>query len=380
MNAQFDATIESDTQTATELTVAFDSRHLTERGTDVALYDYADLNEQVLGNRSLICCPATARIDCLDRFRERFEVLLYHSIAGLERGLDGVDVYYRQVAGRRDATWPLPQRAGLRTAVHAVFEADDAHGDVYAAISDFVAARHAATAKRPPVVPYVVRPMPAADVDVRAILGIPPTAIVFGRHGGLETFDLDFAREAVREAVRARDDLWFLFVNTLPFDAHPRVLFLDKIVEPAFKRSFIEACDAMLHARAMGESFGLACAEFSICNKPVVTWFASRDRYHIDVLRERGIYYCDKGDLLRILLSFAPRAGDYDAYSQRFDPLTIMRIFDSVFLEPARRAKQNELRYLDGALASPLGAALTASVNVQGVPDGGSASVLAYQF
>nr|HMQ23771.1 hypothetical protein [Planctomycetota bacterium] len=137
---------------------------------------------------------------------------------------------------------------------------------------------------------------------------------------------------------------------------------------------------AMLQARAMGESFGLACAEFSICNKPVVTWFASRDRYHIDVLRERGIYYCDKGDLLRILLSFAPRAGDYDAYSQRFDPLTIMRIFDSVFLEPARRAKQNELRYLDGALASPLGAALTASVNVQGVPDGGSASVLAYQF
>ena len=59
-------------------TIAFDSGHLLERGTDVALYDYAHFNETLLQNRSLILCPAAAEISCIDKFRSRFSVLLYH--------------------------------------------------------------------------------------------------------------------------------------------------------------------------------------------------------------------------------------------------------------------------------------------------------------
>ncbi|MCB9880318.1 MAG: hypothetical protein H6834_00885 [Planctomycetes bacterium] len=313
-------------------TVAFDSGHLNERGTDVALFDYADLNETLLGNESIICCPAGAAMNCLDRFRERFDVVLYRSIAALERALAGVDVYYRMVAGRPDPAWPLPTVVGLETAVHTVFTADVPYGDRYAAISDFVAERHADGSEPPPVVPYVVRRPDAASIDMRGTLGIPSAATVLGRHGGYETFDLPFARDAVRSAVRKREDLWFVFVNTMPFDDHPRIAFLDAIIDPGKKAAFIDACDGMLHARGMGESFGLACAEFAIRGKPIITWFCSRDRFHIDVLRDKGLYYTDRQDLDRILESFVARDGDFDAYSVRFGPEPVMRTFEDVFL------------------------------------------------
>ena len=47
--------------------VAFDAGHLLERGTDVALYDYALGNEEILGNRSWILCPSRADVSALDK-------------------------------------------------------------------------------------------------------------------------------------------------------------------------------------------------------------------------------------------------------------------------------------------------------------------------
>ena len=44
-----------------------------------------------------------------------------------------------------------------------------------------------------------------------------------------------------------------------------------KIVEPELKVSFINTCDCMIHARTDGETFGLAIAEFSTLNKPIIS-------------------------------------------------------------------------------------------------------------
>lgn len=139
----------------------------------------------------------------------------------------------------------------------------------------------------------------------------------------------------MRAAARQREDLHFVFVNTEPFDEHPRVHFLGPIVDGPSKTAYIDACDAMLHARAMGESFGLSIAEFSIRNKPIYTWFDGRDRHHIDVLRAKGHYYVDGCDLLAQLLAFdrtRQTGRDYDAYSERFSPERVMAAFASVFL------------------------------------------------
>ena len=70
----------------------------------------------------------------------------------------------------------------------------------------------------------------------------------------------------------------------------------------------------------------------------MITWLGSPDRYHIEVLGDKGIYYQDPDDLRRILAAFRPLGGSFDAYSERFGPEPVMREFERVFLlpQPAR--------------------------------------------
>ena len=96
---------------------------------------------------------------------------------------------------------------------------------------------------------------------------------------------------------------------------------------------FINTCEAMIHARIEGESFGLSCAEFSIRNKPIITWNGSPDRNHIEVLGEKGIYYSTPQELKDILLSFDKQQDkDWNAY-RCFNPHDAMKTFDEVFLK-----------------------------------------------
>ncbi len=320
-------------QATRRLCVAFDAGHLLERGTDVALYDYAEGNEEVLGHRSLILCPAQADVSALDKFRQRFSVCLYRDRADLEHLLANVDVYYVQDHGARPPGGRARPPQG-RTVVHCVFEAKEPHGDVYAAISSWVAEHHGVPGRRPcPVVPYIVRRPPAATGDLRGHLGIPAGATVLGRHGGLGTFNIPFVHGEVMRALAERDDLWFVFLNTRPFaPPHQRIVHLPATVDLVAKARFVRTCDAMLHARAEGETFGLAVAEFSVCHKPVLTWLGSGDMYHAEVLGTKGIYYRGPEDLRRILGRFRPVTGDFDAYSRRFAPEVVMQQFAAVFL------------------------------------------------
>ena len=59
-------------------------RHFTERGTEVAIYDYAKYNEEILNNKSyIICCTQKMQkrmnfpLDryTYDKFKERFEII-----------------------------------------------------------------------------------------------------------------------------------------------------------------------------------------------------------------------------------------------------------------------------------------------------------------
>jgi hypothetical protein len=156
--------------------------------------------------------------------------------------------------------------------------------------------------------------------SLRRELGIPADATVFGRHGGSDTFNVKFVQEAVLDVAAASSSssqqaahsnrgtrpIYFLFLNTDPFSdsggtnnaevengssnssddsssssssssssasgvtrrsrrrssddsaAFPNILHLPATADGAFKERFIGACDAMLHARSRGETFGLA--------------------------------------------------------------------------------------------------------------------------
>ena len=39
-----------------EINIGFFCRHFTERGTEIAIYNYAKYNEELLGNKSYIVC------------------------------------------------------------------------------------------------------------------------------------------------------------------------------------------------------------------------------------------------------------------------------------------------------------------------------------
>ena len=61
---------------------------------------------------------------------------------------------------------------------------------------------------------------------------------------------------------------------------------------------YLSACDAMLHSRWEGETFGLACAEFLIRKKPILTWSESRERNHFLMAENSVITFNNYSDLL----------------------------------------------------------------------------------
>ena len=310
--------------------IAFHDNQLGARGTTVALYDYARHNEEILGNASVILYPAAApRTEAAveARFRRRFRCLAYADRAEIEKVVrrEGIDAVYWIRFGTRE---PLP--GACRHLVHAVF-AHDPHGDRYALVSEWLAGRHAATA---PWVPHMIDLPPGGD-DLRDRLGIPREAVVIGRYGGHDTFDVPFVHEVVARCARSRPDVYFLFADTDRFaEEHPQIVHLGVLVEPARKAAFIDTCDAMLHARQRGETFGLAVGEFSSRNRPVLTYGGSRERSHIDILGHRGIHYRDAEELAALLGDIrrvVRRRRDWNAY-RAFTPARVMARFHEVFL------------------------------------------------
>ena len=61
---------------------------------------------------------------------------------------------------------------------------------------------------------------------------------------------------------------------------------------------FFATCDAMLHAREEGETFGMAVAEFSLRNKPVITYNGSGqyDNAHVRMLGSKALLYCQTAE------------------------------------------------------------------------------------
>lgn len=325
--------------------VAFWDNSLSERGTSVALYDYALGNEQQLGNRSLVLYDGAAVNNnqaVIAKFRAAFgdRLVACAGFAAADAAIAsfGADTLYVIKSGDRDGKLSRV----CRTAVHCVFTTRAPHGDVYAAISPAIVKSPppASAFASVPVVPHIVSlPQladPVRDTRMRERHGISASAVVFGRYGGAGQFDISYVRMAVAQTVLQRPDAWFVFVNTMPFFRHPRVLFLPPIVDTAAKLEYIDGCDAMLWGRSDGETFGLAIAEFSVRCKPVFVTRSPVDNAHLDMLGDRALYY-DESTIARMLLEFqpAPRMPDgrsWNAY-ELYTPERVMPVFDQVFLQ-----------------------------------------------
>jgi hypothetical protein len=321
--------------------IAFFIRHFGERGTEVATYDYADCNETLLGNESiivgftpeayarygLVCMP-----DVLEKFRKRFRVYLVNSFAEVDPLLrrEAVDVYYTLTHGSRESA-PFGDVTACTYAVHCVFETRQPHGDVYCSISQQLNERFNTSV---PVIPHMVR-IGTTRETLRAELGIPEDAIVFGRHGAMDTFDIQAARDAVVDVATSNPSIYFLFLNTPRFCDLPNVIHLPRTVDIEAKQKFINTCDAYLHARSDGETFGLAVAEFAVSDKPILACTHCTDDAHLRILGDKVYRYTTKEDLVTLLRSF--RRGEMDMTSngyKQFAKEPVMEAFRQIVCRP----------------------------------------------
>ena len=301
--------------------VGFLSNQLDNRGTGNALYNYAHYNEEILGNKSVIYSYAGARHDseATRRFTNRFSF----NVVYLPQHID-VDILYHIKSGYDDG---FRTRGSLPYVVHSVFD-NEPHGDKYATISPWMGERFGL-----PFVPHIVE-VADTNTNLREELGIPEDAIVFGRYGGLDSFDISWVWDVIEKILHYHHNVYFVFMNTdKPNINLPdyKVYFLSATVDPVRKRQFINTCDAMIHARGRGETFGIAVGEFAICGKPIITYSESPEKAHLQELGNFALTYNNPDTLYGQLVKVIEGPLVSWGYGQ-YTPENVMEKFKEVFL------------------------------------------------
>lgn len=327
--------------------VLFQCEQLNYRGTTNSTLDYAIYNQKVLGNESVIAyCSIDppgkdvgTKPEVVEKLRKELNVITYETFEELNEIASKYDACYSQRAGyaaEPDTKKKLVQVDSTHFAVHCVFQWYEPHGNSYAYISEWLAGavtKLYGTPQPQKWVPYIVE-LPPPVANVREILGIPKDKFVIGRHGGVNTFDINFAPEVVVRVAEARKDFVFLFANTQPFCNLPNVIFLQPFFGNQEKSDYINACDAMIHSRNLGESFGLSVAEFLYFNKPVLSWEGGFDRNHVNWLEKYDLLYKDNYDMYNRLMSLPSKVGvEYSQIVREYNPTTVMDRFQDIFLK-----------------------------------------------
>lgn len=334
--------------------IAFHLNTFGIRGSEIAVYDYALYNESILGNKSIIVVPSNYKnhkdvqgniyydLKIEDKFRAKFPVFVY-DLSNLDEILKIIncDVLYNLKSGEKDSILSKV----CYNCVHCVFVANEyeKHGFVYASISESVNGKNFRgenTNYTGSVVPHIAPMLPNINGNLREELNIPRESVVFGCYGGKETFNISFVQETINSI--SNKNIIFLFMNINRFGNSPNTIFLPKETDVIYKAKFINTCDAMIHARELGESFGLAISEFSQKNKPIITYKSDNQKKeehteHHRILGKNGIYYSNREELKNILTSFKPYRAE-NCYTE-FSAENVMIQFDNIFLKPVRKIK-----------------------------------------
>uniref|UniRef100_A0A6C0AKP1 Fucosyltransferase C-terminal domain-containing protein n=1 Tax=viral metagenome TaxID=1070528 RepID=A0A6C0AKP1_9ZZZZ len=311
--------------------IAFWENQLTLRGTTVACYDYALGNKNILGNESIVIYDTTQPFNdatVLAKFQAEFKVFGVTHFSQVDQILldEKCDMMYVIEGGDRTE---LVSKV-CKTMNHCVFNCHRPHGDIYASIAPWVQGNNG----KYPFVPHIMS-LPDVSDNLRAELGIPESATVFGRHGGYEEFNIGYVKRIVYEVASAYPSIYFLFMNTRPFGSSlPNVIHLPPIVDLVRKVRFINTCDAMIHAREMGEVFSCSMGEFAIRNKPIFCT-ESGELGHRRLMGDRAFWYTES-TLSNMLTRFdktVESQKDWNTYRD-YTPEKVMAIFKKVFIDP----------------------------------------------
>lgn len=315
--------------------IGFYLPHLDILGTGVSCFDYAYYNEKILGNKSVFFCDKNdprAHPKAKEKFKTNLDVI---ELKGSENMFElekhcidlKVDAIYIQKCGFINCGRYVNN---VPMFIHVVGCQNEPHGLVYAYVSEWLS--EAISQRQHPFVPYMTH-LPETNDNLREQFNIPKDAIVFGRTGGDGSWNIPFVNRVIDHFVRSTPNVYFFLANVPRFTDHERVIFHEPFADLFYKRKFINSCDAMIHSRSEGESYGAAVSEFSHCNKPVITFFNSPERNHIFTLKDKGIYYTDSNSLLNIFQTFTPQPDkDWNAYKD-YTPEKVMQKFNDVFIK-----------------------------------------------
>ena len=277
----------------------------TLRGTEVALFDYAEMLT-LFGHEILFFYPCDAYVD-LDvflSFSKLYRLHKYDSIANMNSFLNSnsFDLVYILKSGKNDEL----VFNSVPTAIHAVFPQSlySIHGKVYTVISPWMSTNFFNSLIKS--VPHIVKRLTPSisEGDFRTTFGIKENAFIIGGYGGENSFDISFVKqEVIPFLLKKRSDIYFVFMNFKKFINHERVIFLPGTNSIYEKSNYVAGVDAMLHARALGETFGLAIGEFTSLAKPIITYGNSPHAAHLDILGNNCLKYHNSDQLIDMLLN-----------------------------------------------------------------------------
>jgi len=338
--------------------MGFYDNGLSERGTTTMMFSYADYAEKYFKCKSIIFYNKHHHANnnqVINRFSNRFDVYRVENFNEIDRIISDKNIkyFYNTCGGKRNCTELVKNCKNL---IHAVFDIEP-FGDKYSAISDYIVKK----SKYPDIdaIPYMID-LPIHNDNMRHELNLPDNAFVIGRIGGYEQFDIKEAHTGIINFLNnANNTTYFVFVNTAKFYEHPQIIYLDKIVDPYLKVKYINTCNCMIHARSDGETFGLAIAEFSSFNKPIVTCRSDKDNCHLDILGEKAIIFDSETSLINILKdikNIVNSRDDWNAYKE-YTPDKVMNKFLNVFMPEINNSSDNitfdNINYIDMKSKAP---------------------------
>lgn len=337
--------------------IGFLNNQICERGSTWQAYLYAKYARSFFGHSTVMLYPTTrymfdnskwTRVTRLwlshfsSKIREKIKVHYDPKMAerirrdGIEIIQTRLDANFSQFDAIHHFKYGIDDKfrpKGTRYWVHAVFDASQPHGERYAAVSRWLGQRD-----NSPFVPNLVE-RPEDSGNLRAQLKIPADSIVFGRYGARDTFDIPWVWDVINKMAARLKNAFFIFTNTDVKIRHERIFDLPTMYDGEVpleiqKRRFVNTCDAMLHARARGETFGIAVGEFAVCGKPVVTYAKSPERSHLDMLRN-PVLYNDAEELEHTIEMAASKKMPPEDGGAYLDctPKKLMQKFSEVFIQ-----------------------------------------------
>ena len=311
------------------------------RGVANSSYLYALNNIKIFKNKSIIFYNKKNfrnRSEVIKKFKKKFISIGVSNFDEIDSYKEkfNLDFLYIQKSGDKD-NWISKN---IKTLVHAVYpqKLNQLHGYSYAYISEWLSCKFSNNK-----IPFVSLITENKNIksNFRNKLKIKKNKLILGSHGGESSFDMKFIQSAVLNTVKKRKDIYFLFLNIKKFCKHPRVIFLKGTSNEFYKEKFLNTCDAMIYGRSLGESFGLACGEFAIKYKDIISYKFNRHRSHkYNLPKKNYLEYSSYETLCNLLLNYKKKPQKkYNSKYLKCTKVKVMKDFKNIFL------KKNKIKF-----------------------------------